>query len=60
MVIISVERHDEAPHQGKDIGVIAQEIENTRNSIRKRHRYMLNHQKLTALLIEAVKELKER
>ena len=53
---------DEAPHQGKDIGVIAQEIEKVLPEIvseRDTGYKAVNYQKLTALLIEAVKELKE-
>ena len=51
----------EAPHQGKDIGVIAQEIEKVLPEIvseRDTGYKAVNYQKLTALLIEAVKELK--
>ena len=51
----------EAPHQGKDIGVIAQEIEKVLPEIvseRETGYKAVNYQKLTALLIEAVKELK--
>jgi len=53
---------DEAPHQGEDIGVIAQEIEKVLPEIvseRETGYKAVNYQKLTALLIEAVKELKE-
>ena len=52
---------DEAPHQGEDIGVIAQEIEKVLPEIvseRETGYKAVNYQKLTALLIEAVKELK--
>ena len=52
----------QAPHQGKDIGVIAQEIEKVLPEIvseRDTGYKAVNYQKLTALLIEAVKELKE-
>lgn len=53
---------DEAPHQGKDVGVIAQEIETILPEIvteRDTGYKAVNYQKLTALLIEAVKELKQ-
>jgi hypothetical protein len=53
---------DEAPHQGKDIGVIAQEIEKVLPEIvseRDTGYKAVNYQKLTALLIEAIKEQQE-
>ena len=53
---------DAAPHQGKDVGVIAQEIETILPEIvtnRDTGYKAVNYQKLTALLIEAVKELKQ-
>jgi hypothetical protein len=52
----------DAPHQGKDVGVIAQEIEKVLPEVvheRDTGYKAVNYQKLTALLIEAVKELKE-
>jgi hypothetical protein len=53
---------DEAPHDGSDVGVIAQEIEAILPEVvteRDNGYKAVNYQKLTALLIEAVKELKE-
>ena len=53
---------DEAPHDGSDVGVIAQEIEAVLPEVvteRDNGYKAVNYQKLTALLIEAVKELKE-
>ena len=53
---------DAAPHQGKDVGVIAQEIETILPEIvteRDSGYKAVNYQKITALLIEAVKELKQ-
>ena len=53
---------EEAPHDGSDVGVIAQEIEAVLPEVvteRDNGYKAVNYQKLTALLIEAVKELKE-
>ena len=50
------------PFEGHDIGVIAQEVEKVAPEIvvtRDDGYKAVNYQKLTALLIEAVKELKE-
>ena len=49
-------------HEGRDIGVIAQEVEKVAPEIvttRDTGYKAVNYQKLTALLIEAVKELQE-
>ena len=49
-------------HEGQDIGVIAQEVEKVAPEIvatRDNGYKAVNYQKLTALLIEAVKELQE-
>ena len=57
-----IQNHEIHPNEGHDIGVIAQEVEKVAPEIvitRDNGYKAVNYQKLTVLLIEAVKELKE-